>query len=335
MTTTQLAASPTDRFHADVLAGLRRPHKQLPAKYFYDAVGSRLFDRITELPEYYPTRTELGILRDNAEAMAARCGPRCLLIELGAGSLTKVRLLLDRLDRPAGYVPVDVSGDHLRSAAAALADDYPDLDVRPVVADFTGPFALPGVTAARRVVFFPGSTIGNFDPPEADALLRRVAGLVGPGGGLLLGVDLRKDVAVLERAYNDAAGVTAAFNRNLLVRINRELDADFDPAAFRHHAFFNREQSRIEMHLVSVRRQRVWVGPAAFDFRDGESIHTENSYKYDLSDLAARAGRCGLRLDEAWTDGQNYFAVSYLTAAPLARDGARDRFADDLRGPSR
>src|SRR5207253_4843505 len=180
-------------------------------------------------------------------AMAARCGPRCRLVELGAGSLTKVRLLLDRLNRPAGYVPVDVSGDHLRSAAAALADDYPALDVRPVVADFTGPFALPGVPAGRRMVFFPGSTIGNFDPPEADALRRRVARLVGPGGGLLLGVDLRKPVDVLERAYNDAVGVTAAFNRNLLVRINRELGADFDPVAFRHHAFFNAGQSRVEM----------------------------------------------------------------------------------------
>src|SRR5438067_2196062 len=293
MTSTCELPRTTDQFLADVLAGLSRSQKRLPAKYFYDAAGSRLFDRITELPEYYPTRTELGILRGHAAAMAARCGPRCLLVELGAGSLTKVRLLLDRLNRPAGYVPVDVSGDHLRSAAAALADDYPDLDVRPVVADFTGPFALPGVPAARRVVFFPGSTIGNFDPPEADALLRRVAGLVGPGGGLLLGVDLRKPVDVLERAYNDAAGVTAAFNRNLLVRINRELGADFDPAAFRHRAFFNGERSRIEMHLVSAARQRVRVGGAAFDFHVGESIHTENSYKYDVAGFAGRAAASG------------------------------------------
>src|SRR5439155_21881597 len=171
----------------------------------------------------------------------------------------------------------------------------------------------------------PGSTLGNFDPPEADALLCRVARLVGPEGGLLLGIDLRKDVGVLERAYNDAAGVTAAFNRNLLVRINRELGADFDPAAFRHRAFFNGEQSRIEMHLVSEWRHRVRVGPAAFDFRAGESIHTENSYKYDVGELAARAARCGLRLDETWTDAQNYFAVLYLTAPPPARDGGRDR----------
>jgi dimethylhistidine N-methyltransferase len=314
MTDTRLAASPHRRFRADVIAGLSRPRKRLPSKYFYDAAGSRLFDRITELPEYYPTRTEIGILREHAAAMAARCGPRCLLVELGAGNLTKVRLLLDRLERPAGYVPVDVSGEHLRSAASALADDYPALEVMPVVADFTSPFDLPDVPASRRVVYFPGSTIGNFDPPEADALLRHAAWLVGDGGGLLLGVDLRKDEAVLERAYNDAAGVTAAFNRNLLVRANRELGSDFDVAAFRHVAFYDRERSRIEMHLVSVAEQRVRIGAATFDFRAGESIHTENSYKYDLAELAARAERCGLRLDEAWTDAQNYFAVLYLTA---------------------
>ncbi len=321
MTNTRTPACPTTRFRADVLAGLSRPRKRLPAKYFYDAAGSRLFDAITELPEYYPTRTELGILRERAGEMAARCGPRCLLVELGAGSLTKVRLLLDQLDRPAGYVPVDVSGDHLRSAAAALADDYPELGVTPVVADFTRAFALPDVPAARRVVFFPGSTIGNFDPSEADALLRRVARLVGPGGGLLLGIDLRKDVAVLERAYNDAAGVTAAFNRNLLVRVNRELGADFDPAAFHHVAFYNRDRSRIEMHLVSDTAQRVRVGKAVFDFRAGESIHTENSYKYDVAEFAARAAACGLRLDEAWTDPRTDFAVLYLTGAPGRASG--------------
>jgi len=314
MTTIEAVAVPPSRFRADVLAGLARPQKQLSAKYFYDETGSRLFDCITALLEYYPTRTEIGILRDHAAAMAARCGPRCLLIELGAGSMTKVRLLLDQLDQPAGYAPVDVSGDHLQAAATALAEDYPTLDVWPVVADFTGAFELPDVPARRRVVYFPGSTIGNFDPTEADALLSRVAKLVGPGGGLLLGVDLRKPMDVLERAYNDASGVTAAFNRNLLVRINREVGANFDPAAFRHHAFFNSQLSRIEMHLVSERRQRVRVGPALFDFRPGESIHTENSYKYSVPELAARAARCGLRLDDTWTDERKYFAVLYLTA---------------------
>jgi dimethylhistidine N-methyltransferase len=314
MTNTRTPSCQTSRFRTDVLAGLSRPQKQLPAKYFYDEAGSRLFDRITELPEYYPTRTELGIMLAHAAAMAARCGPRCLLVELGAGSLMKVRLLLDRLAHPAGYVPVDVSGDHLRSAAAALADDYPALRVAPLVADFTRPFELPAVPAARRVVYFPGSTIGNFDPPETDALLRRVVRLVGPGGGLLLGVDLRKDVAVLEPAYNDAAGVTAEFNRNLLVRINRELGGDFDPSRFQHRAFYNRERSRIEMHLVSDTAQLVRVCDSVFPFHPGESIHTENSYKYDVSELARRAAGCGLRLDESWTDAQNYFAVLYLTA---------------------
>lgn len=314
MTTTTRHTPAVSRFRADVIEGLSQPQKRLPPKYFYDATGSQLFDRICELPEYYPTRTELAIMRRHAGAMADRCGPDCLLVELGAGSLTKVRLLLDRLERPAGYVPVDVSGEHLRDAADALADDYPSLTVRPVVADFTTPFELPDLPAARRVVYFPGSTVGNFDPPEADALLRRIARLVGPGGGHLLGVDLRKDASVLERAYNDTAGVTAAFNRNLLVRINHELEADFDLTAFRHHAIYNADRSRIEMHLVSERRQRVRVGPAVFEFRPGETIHTESSYKYDLTELGTRAGECGLRLNQSWTDSRQYFAVLFLTA---------------------
>ncbi|WP_165246563.1 L-histidine N(alpha)-methyltransferase [Paludisphaera soli] len=303
------------RFRADVLAGLALPRKRLPSKYFYDAAGSRLFERITELPEYYPTRTELGIMRRHADAMAARCGPDCLLIELGAGALTKVRLLLDRLDAPAGFAPVDVSGEHLREAAAVLAEDYPALAIEPVVADFTGPFQVPEAPDARKVVYFPGSTLGNFDPEEADALLRRIARLVGPGGGLLLGVDLRKDPAVLERAYDDAAGVTAAFNRNLLVRIDRELGGDFDAPSFRHVAFYDPEKSRVEMHLVTDVARRVRVGTSTFAFLPGESIHTENSHKYDVPELAARAEACGLRLDEAWTDPRDYFAVLYFTAA--------------------
>ncbi len=314
MTSPCTALGTKDPFLTDVLAGLSRPQKRVPSKYFYDAAGSRLFDRITELAEYYLTRTELAIMRTHAAAMAARCGPRCLLVELGAGSLHKVRLLIDRLDRPAGYVPVDLSGDHLRGAAKALASDYPDLAVYPVVADFTRCFEAPPVPAARRVVYFPGSTIGNFDPSEADELLGRVARLVGPGGGLLLGLDLRKETAVLERAYNDARGVTAAFNWNLLVRMNRELGADFDPAAFRHRAFYNREQARIEMHLVSAADQWVRVGDATLAFRAGESIHTENSFKYDLADFARRAAECGLRADATWTDDNRYFAVLYLTA---------------------
>jgi dimethylhistidine N-methyltransferase len=314
MTTQWAVPSTRNGFRTDVLAGLSRLRKQLPAKYFYDAAGSRLFDEITGLDEYYLTRTELAIMRRNAAAMAARCGPHCLLIELGAGSLVKVRLLLDRLDRPAGYVPVDVSGEHLHRSALELERAYPNLNVYPVIADFTRGYSVPAVRAARRVVYFPGSTLGNFEPREADSLLGRIADLVGPGGGLLLGVDLRKDAAVLERAYNDRRGVTAAFNRNLLVRINRELDADFEPRAFRHRAFFNRKESRIEMHLVSTAEQEVQIGGETVVFRAGESIHTENSYKYDLGDLSRRAAACGLRLDDTWTDANRYFSVLYLTA---------------------
>ena len=316
MNTTKLRPAVADPFRTDVLAGLSRPQKRLSAKYFYDAAGSRLFDRITELDEYYPTRTELGIMRKHATAMAGCCGPRCLLIELGAGSLVKARLLLDRLDRPAGFVPVDVSGEHLDAAAAQLAGDYPKLPIASVTADFTGDFPLPALPAARRVVYFPGSTLGNFDPADADALLRRIAALVGPGGGLLLGVDLRKDVAVLERAYDDRLGVTAAFNLNLLTRINRELDADFDLGEFVHHAFYNPARSRVEMHLRSRVAQRVTIGGEAFDFRAGETIHTENSHKYDVRELTARALACGLRVEAVWTDPRDYFAVLSLVAEP-------------------
>jgi len=304
----------TAQFRTDVLNGLLRSPKTLPAKYFYDAKGSKLFDEITGLDEYYLTRVELDILRKHAAAIAAKCGPRCLLIEPGAGSAVKARLLLDRLDRPAGYVPVDVSGDHLHATAAKLFVDYPTLKVFPVVADFTREIPLPAIPATRRVVFFPGSTLGNFDPPQADALLWRIARLVGPGGGLLLGVDLRKDPAIIEAAYNDRRGVTAAFNFNLLARINRELGGDFNPDTFRHHAFYNREHSRIEMHVVSLMDQFVHIDETTIAFRAGETIHTENSYKYDLGDLARFAACCGFKWKETWGDARRYFAVIDLMA---------------------
>jgi dimethylhistidine N-methyltransferase len=322
MSISRAVLSPTDRFRADVLAGLSRPQKQLPAKYFYDAAGSRLFERITELDEYYPTRTELAILRANCRDIATRCGPCCLLIEPGAGNLAKVRILLNALERPAGYVPVDVSGEQLESAARKLSAEHPDLDVSPVVADFSRSFIVPSIPAAKRVVFFPGSTIGNFDPAEADSLLRRFARLASPAGGVLVGADLRKDVAVLERAYNDRLGVTAAFNRNILLHINRELGADFEPGAFQHRSFFNREQSRIEMHLVSTRDQLVRVCDRAFTFRAGESIHTENSYKYDVDELTRRAAQCGLRTEQVWMDANNYFAVIYFSVLNRRQNGA-------------
>jgi dimethylhistidine N-methyltransferase len=307
------AISPDLSFRTDVLAGLGRPQKQLAAKYFYDEVGSQLFDRITDLDEYYPTRTERAILERHAAEMAACCGPEVLLIEPGAGSLVKVRHLLDHLERPAGFVPVDVSGEHLRRAAGDLAEDYPGLTIRPVAADFTRPYSVPALRARRRVVFFPGSTLGNFEPPEADALLRQMAKLVGPGGGILLGIDLQKDVHVLEAAYDDAEGVTAEFNRNLLARINRELDGDFSLDAFTHRALFNAAHSRIEMHLVSRKEQRVHVAGHTFRFRAGETIHTENSYKYNLAELRQRAPSWGMRVEQTWTDPRAYFALLYLS----------------------
>jgi len=308
------------RFRADVLKGLRAPKKELPCKYFYDEVGSALFERITELEEYYPTRTELGIMERHAGEMADRIGPRCLLIEYGSGSSLKTRHLLDQLNEPAGYVPVDVSGEFLGHSARALSEEYPGLEVLPVCADFTRPLSLPECqkTAARRVVYFPGSTLGNFTPMSAQALLRQTAILCGRDGGILLGVDLQKDTRVLEAAYNDRQGVTAAFNRNILARINRELDADFDIGQFAHRAYYNTALGRIEMHLVSRRDQVVRVGGKRFFFAAGESIHTENSYKYSLHALADLASACGFVAEQVWTDERQYFSVAYLT---LRRSG--------------
>ena len=304
-----------DGFLRDVLDGLRRPRKRLPCKYFYDDAGSHLFDRICELDEYYPTRCELDLLHRHAGEMADAAGRRAVLIEYGSGSGLKTRLLLDRLREAAAYVPVDISGEHLERSAARLARRYPGLPVLPVVADFTRPFALPALprTAGRRVVFFSGSTIGNFRPAEAVRLLTQMARLCGPAGALLIAADLKKDHAVLDAAYNDRAGVTAAFNLNLLTRINRELGANFDPAAFRHHAFYNERRGRIEMHLVSREDQTVTVGGAVFTFARGESVRTEFSYKYSLADFAGLATRAGLRVERVWTDAKNWFSAQWLT----------------------
>lgn len=305
-----------DGFLRDVHDGLRRRRKRLPCKYFYDAVGSRLFDRICELDEYYLTRCELDLLHRHAGEMAETVGPGAVLIEYGSGSGLKTRLLLDRLRDPAAYVPVDISGEHLERSAARLARRYPGLPVLPVVADFTRPIDLPPLpaTAGRRVVFFSGSTIGNFRPAEAVRLLRQMGQVCGPAGGLLVAADLKKDRAVLEAAYNDRAGVTAAFNLNLLTRINRELGGDFDPQAFRHHAFYNARRGRVEMHLVSREDQTVSVGDTLVSFRRGETVRTEYSYKYSPNDFAALAGRAGLGVKRLWTDGKGWFSVQWLTA---------------------
>jgi dimethylhistidine N-methyltransferase len=309
-------ASFTAAFLADVLNGLRQPAKELPCKYFYDAEGSRLFDQICELDEYYLTRTELAIMRTHAAEMAALLGRQCLLLEYGSGSSIKTRLLLDHLAEPAAYVPVDISGDHLQESAQKLAELYPDVAVLPLCADFTRSFAVPsnGKRPARRVVYFPGSTIGNFTGDEAVALLRQTARRCGPGGGLLLGADLKKDPAVIHAAYNDKKGISAAFNLNLLVRINRELGADFQVDQFWHYAFYHPLDGRIEMHLVSRRDQRVRLAGQEFAFAEGETIRTEYSQKYSLGDLDQLASAGGFEVRQVWMDDRRYFCVQYLTA---------------------
>jgi dimethylhistidine N-methyltransferase len=297
---------------AEVLAGLASPQKRIAPKFFYDAAGSRLFDAICTLPEYYPTRTEIAILREFGAEMAQRLGRDALLVELGSGSSLKIRVLLEAL-RPAVYMPVDISRDHLLDSARALASTFPELQVHAVCADYSVPFVLPvELHDHPRAAFFPGSSVGNFEPADAERFLRRVGEMLGRGGRLLIGVDLVKDHSVLNAAYNDAAGTTAAFNLNLLQRINRELDGNFDLDAFRHEAFFNDELSRIEMHLISTRDQQVRVSGESFDFREGESIHTECSYKYRIERFHALARRAGFEPEQVWTDADELFSVQCL-----------------------
>lgn len=300
----------------EVLAGLRSSPKELPSKYFYDDAGSRLFEEITRLDEYYVTRVEMQILRRHAGEIAASLGPDVRLIEPGAGSGLKIRLLLDRLERPAGYVPIDVSESALAAAVRTLSRLYPGLEILPVRADFSGPIELPGSRARREVVFFPGSTIGNLHPPQAARFLRRLGALAGPAGAVLVGVDLKKDRAVLERAYDDARGVTAEFNRNLLRRLNRELGADFRPEAFRHRAVYDETRGRVEMHLVSERRQEVRIGEEVVVFEADESVRTECSYKYAPAEFAALLRRAGLRTTALFTDDRRRFALFLCVPRP-------------------
>jgi dimethylhistidine N-methyltransferase len=305
-------------FATDVVEGLTAKPKSLAPKYFYDLAGSALFDRITELPEYYPTRSEIGILRDNAPAIASLFPQNCALIEFGGGSSRKARILLGAAATVEAYVPVDISGDFLQQDAAQLRRDFPRLGVYPLVTDFTKPFDLPpAIAPLPRVGFFPGSTIGNFEPHEACKFLRHAGGMLGEGAVFVIGVDLVKDAKVLYRAYNDAEGVTAKFNLNLLARINRELGADFDLGAFEHHATYNTQINRIEMYLASTKRQKVRVNGATIDFRAGETIHTENSYKYTIESFQALARGSGWSPLKVWTDG--LFSVH-----ALACDGARE-----------
>jgi dimethylhistidine N-methyltransferase len=303
----------SDSFAADVIAGLTKKPKRLPPKYFYDAAGSALFERITRLPEYYPTRSELELLHKHAPEIVSLFPPGCVLIEFGAGSTTKARILLRAAASIEAYIPVDISGDFLAQEAARLRRDFPHIAVYPVATDFTIMFELPAEAANRpRAGFFPGSTIGNFEPHEAARFLRHAARILGHGAVLIVGVDLVKPADILYRAYNDVEGVTAKFNLNLLARINRELGGNFDLDAFEHHAFYNRERSRIEMHLASTKRQTVKVCNTPIEFRAGETIHTENSYKYSVESFRALAHGSGWAPVETWTDGQ--FSVHALRA---------------------
>jgi len=298
-------------FRAELLAGLRRRPRRLPCKFFYDAAGSELFDRICETPEYYPTRTELRILADSAPELALFCGDRCRLVELGSGSSLKTRRLLDALAEPVAYVPIDIARRHLWASAVQLAEEYPALDILPVCADYGQDLSLPAGRrrSERTVVFFPGSTIGNLEPVEAVEFLQRIAGWCRPGDRLILGADLEKPYHILQAAYNDAGGVTAAFNLNLLARANRELGADFALERWSHRATYDRTWRRIEMRLFSQGPQHVNVGGEVFAFADGESILTEYSHKFTLRGLRQLAASAGWTYRVHWSDDRNWFGV--------------------------
>jgi len=298
----------------EVLDGLQKSQKQLPAKYFYDERGSELFEQITYLDEYYPTRTERLILQQNINEIADVVGPGAMLIELGSGSSSKTRFLLEKLPSLAAYVPVDISEEYLLKVVNQLRMEYPKISIIPVFADYTSSFELPNLSGSyqKQIVFFPGSTIGNFRPPMAQSFLDMLASVTDDQSGMLIGVDLKKDQAVLENAYNDEQGLTAQFNKNMLVRLNRELNANFDVDRFDHRAFYNEQKGRIEMHLVSREQQTVTVAGEEIDFEEGESIHTENSYKYSLDEFQELVSDW-YSVEKIWTDDKNYFSLQYLT----------------------
>jgi L-histidine Nalpha-methyltransferase len=303
-----------ESFREAVLAGLGGVRKRIPCKFFYDARGSALFEEICRLPEYYLTRTEILILEENSVDIAAHIGPHCRLVEFGSGASQKVRILLDALDRPAAYVPVDISREHLRDAATGLAEDFPSVPVIAVCADYTRPFPLPPLPGAggKRVGFFPGSTIGNFEPEAAVAFLDNYARVLGAGGEMLIGIDLKKDPEILDAAYNDRAGVTAAFNLNLFERINRELDGDLDIDRFEHVAFYNGTKGRIEIYIRSLFDQKARIAGDCFRFAEDELIHTEYSYKYSVEEFRLLAARAGFRPVDTWIDPAELFSVHYF-----------------------
>jgi len=304
-------------FYAEVVEGLQAEPKKISPKFFYDETGSRLFEQICEAPEYYPTRTEQQILTSYAHDIAKIIGEHHYIIEPGCGSCEKIKLLLEIL-KPEAYVPMDISKDFLQESAQAISDAYPWLDVHAACIDFTQPMDLPFCpTDARKMAFFPGSSIGNFEPTQARTFLRHILHMVGTGGGLLIGVDLKKDEHQLHSAYNDDAGATADFNLNLLSRINAELDADFELAHFDHHAFYNAEVGRIEMHLVSQKPQQIVIGDHQISFESGETIHTESSYKYTVEEFQQLGREAGFTPAHVWTDPNSLFSVHYFEASEI------------------
>jgi dimethylhistidine N-methyltransferase len=311
------AAATKENFREEVLVGLSQSPRQLPYKFFYDERGAQLFQEICELPEYYVTRTEIEILRLHGAEMAKALGPQIELIGLGTGAGTKTRILLEELRDPAVYVPIDISKEQLEKSSARFREMFPTLQILPVCADYLEPFELPlpRHLSSRSVIYFPGSTIGNFEPEAASEFLARMVELAGDGGGLLIGVDLQKDRDVLERAYNDAAGVTAQFNKNLLMRINRELEADFDLNRWQHHAIYNPTEGRIEIYLISDNEQTVHIGAREFRFRAGEEILTEYSYKHTIVGFIELARQAGFHFEQVWTDAARWFGVFYFTVA--------------------
>ncbi len=298
---------------SEVIEGLSLTPKRLPCKLFYDEKGSALFDKICELDEYYPTRTELKIMEQNIEEMSALLGKGTLLIELGSGSSIKIRLLLDNIPGLAGYVPIDISAVHLIQSSNELKELYPHLDIFPLAADYTKDFELPEIDKPfdHKAVYYPGSTIGNFTPVQAKNFLRRIAKICGRNGGIIIGVDLKKNKKILEAAYNDQQGVTAAFNLNILEHLNNELNSDFDLNNFKHMSFFNDEKSRIEMHLISEKNQDVHLNGSVIHFRKNESILTEYSYKYTIESFAELVSDC-FEVRKVWTDKEQLFSIQYL-----------------------
>lgn len=313
MNTKQEPSTSEHQMLKEVLDGLRKPQKTIPSKYFYDERGSELFEEITKLEEYYPTRTETRILEENIEEIAGAVGEDSAIVELGSGNSTKTRLLLDHLEDISAYIPVDISEEYLMKTVRSLKEEYPELTIKPVCADYTKPFQIPPLEKSFEyyVIFYPGSTIGNFRPERAQKFLKTISRLLVPGGGMLVGVDLKKDREILEAAYNDARGVTAEFNLNMLVRLNRELNADFRIENFSHRAFYNEGKGRIEMHLVSEKEQEVHIQGQVIGFEQGETIHTENSYKYSPGEFEALVGQW-FDVKKVWVDDNRLFSMQYL-----------------------